>query len=1687
MKQFNQLKNFNYYVASYNILLEINFIKFNNLWLYLIHLISEFQIFGIVVLNLNEELLQLPLMNIDYGLNIISIISRPYKLIVEDSFFQYSYIIPLTLISLYIFHQLITFFLFSNQSQKNIMEYVMKSNNIKLIFHSISIMFLAIFDKLLCIPCIQLVCYSIEQNINNEFFGATEFINILFSILTLILILWIQLLYLMFVKEAITLNLFNFKVLIFQGLDYFYTFIIYIIVIIDCMNLEMKVKNYLIFIMFIISSVFKLNQLLNKYQYVSNIQDYLINLNVAFILISILLIGNSFIEEKQNLIIIIIIVPSLAIALIQQIKKKIDFNMLIRLPENQSTQTQQYLISIFQQKDQLNRVQQFSLSLFLFHHKNNCLEKSCSCKKQGLENEIKLKQLYLKQLILEFGKSINKLTDQSLKGFYCLFYIQSLIAINQSVKAYQQTNILLLKQSVHSMNDQQNIFSEQTTYSMTVEENQNVYKKKSNTDMIHRLEKISLNYISYINKIKINIILEIAKQNLISSFSFGNVIQKTQLSQSVQLFMKVEEQHQQLKQNITNIINRKKDIFMIMSSTTKLNPERFLNQCLDLIRRINFMENELQHLFQEFPSKKMQSIYSFYCAEILNNFMQAYRIINYNTISDNALIKIQRNYSVDLLTTQLHYMILIMDHQGTGLQIVERSHQMHKIIEYDQQEFKEIKSILSLLPKGFSTIHKHLIEDFLISGRSKFFREQNVNLILQRDSFLCAVDFFFDFDLTKLQELTFQVFFSENNATNSYLILNNKHLILGVTRELCKQLKLEENEQQKLPDQIYLMDIQQLIPEYFTLIDQNKIDKSQPFSNVQIIFNDKNQTIQKSISNDTKKTTEQIRFYYANIVVTIRLTHSIIEIKNVVESKKSIQQESIVDYDNFEQECYDFIEEFHIQQPNQYNNDLFPKLKKGIDIQNDCYIQEEINENVDQIDTNRIISQQQRQLISESIQQYELISPGRSNRQLIDKTNSFATHQINQSCQQRFFQHQNEEKEKEQSQSNQSYAEKGFAKFNNEQNQQNAEIRENLRQQLNEENQTTLQAKKINLDNAASSTLGTFSQNFQLFKKYELLQQIVSSIKFSIMFDLMIFSLLIVSLISIIFAIILINNSSTDIYSALNQMQMLEFYTSFMNPCYLFLSSFSSTYNYMNGSFEHNQLQNIQSLIQYNQYTINQSFIDIKKSYSIQSQGNLLQQDLSTTFIDFKYIKGIEFTSEQISLREAIFLIIQYHYNFQSIYTQENGLEQMIQQLISYLINLDDVNKEILNLNTEIITYISDNHFLLQQKWIIVCLRCTYLILLFQLSAWLLYIKHIRKYSKILKLFQKVDIVWVLRDLERCKELLNLLNKDSNLMFRYKFNIFLKERFFKSELSKKHIIQDKIKRTGFIKLDNKQKLLLSRLGSFILYSILFCVFFIYSFIMNLQGINFMDYYQMKSLQYNQIGEFGISIPKAYSLREVLYFKSNNFIGYEYISYNLTDQYLLIIQNSLDSLSNFLQTYTFTDSNYHDQNLLDLNNKTLCEIESISKTFDLQQQFLCKQIYDNVMDRGLSITITKIRDILLTEMNNSQLFSQRINPPFNEIEIGIYLSVIIMNVLQTIKTQLSDQADQLNMTIQIVSIIYLVFTFLKIGFILLFVRTHYLNEFQNIKKITILLPQAALFIDDLFERQLRQLIAKENLV
>lgn len=52
----------------------------------------------------------------------------------------------------------------------------------------------------------------------------------------------------------------------------------------------------------------------------------------------------------------------------------------------------------------------------------------------------------------------------------------------------------------------------------------------------------------------------------------------------------------------------------------------------------------------------------------------------------------------------------------------------------------------------------------------------------------------------------------------------------------------------------------------------------------------------------------------------------------------------------------------------------------------------------------------------------------------------------------------------------------------------------------------------------------------------------------------------------------------------------------------------------------------------------------------------------------------------------------------------------------------------------------------------------------------------------------------------------------------------------------------------------------------------------------------MDYYLLKSQSYNSIGQLGLSIEKMYSLREIIYFKSEKVEGYDYINYNVTEKY-----------------------------------------------------------------------------------------------------------------------------------------------------------------------------------------------------
>lgn len=71
--------------------------------------------------------------------------------------------------------------------------------------------------------------------------------------------------------------------------------------------------------------------------------------------------------------------------------------------------------------------------------------------------------------------------------------------------------------------------------------------------------------------------------------------------------------------------------------------------------------------------------------------------------------------------------------------------------------------------------------------------------------------------------------------------------------------------------------------------------------------------------------------------------------------------------------------------------------------------------------------------------------------------------------------------------------------------------------------------------------------------------------------------------------------------------------------------------------------------------------------------------------------------------------------------------------------------------------------------------------LILVLFSWWNYRLYIKKYERIVGLFKFIDIYWMERDKERYKMLLNVLNKDLDLLFRYKFKLDNKETFILEE------------------------------------------------------------------------------------------------------------------------------------------------------------------------------------------------------------------------------------------------------------------------------------------------------------------
>ena len=74
--------------------------------------------------------------------------------------------------------------------------------------------------------------------------------------------------------------------------------------------------------------------------------------------------------------------------------------------------------------------------------------------------------------------------------------------------------------------------------------------------------------------------------------------------------------------------------------------------------------------------------------------------------------------------------------------------------------------------------------------------------------------------------------------------------------------------------------------------------------------------------------------------------------------------------------------------------------------------------------------------------------------------------------------------------------------------------------------------------------------------------------------------------------------------------------------------------------------------------------------------------------------------------------------------------------------------------------------------------------------SWYFYHLHVNKYERLMNFYKYADRITIDQDIERYKLLVNILTKDSDVMFKYNFDIDLKEKFLKvkkESLTKKQV------------------------------------------------------------------------------------------------------------------------------------------------------------------------------------------------------------------------------------------------------------------------------------------------------------
>ncbi|CAD8172596.1 unnamed protein product [Paramecium pentaurelia] len=1365
-------------------------------------------------------------------------------------------------------------------------------------------------------------------------------------------------------------------------------------------------------------------------------------------------------------------------------------------------------------------------------HLDECEDSKCLCKRQIISFEDAI-GLFLKDQVKNFDAIISRTKDESARQSYFLHYLSLINYLGLNTKAFQQSNFLA------QLDSEQIQFSSSATHGVNYKFNHQKSDRKelnnSSDGKSHSLQKskiggdkneqstihIRLNNMAFITKQKLNLIQEQIKQSMSMGFSKQSAQFSENLEHAVKLFLQSEENNKKLRKKVVKMLNRKREFF---NNLNQLSNDVIVFQAgKKLLIEMNELEEQLYKLYDQFPSQKMQALNTFYQSEIMNNYFSAYKIATIASISDEKLLKMQSQTNFDLFSNKIDYLIIGFDQQSHKLSIRSGSNMIHQFFGLSQDQFKMIYQINSILPQGFEIIHEKLVANFLQHGVSKYFRQINLNFCQYQQRFIKTIDFFYDINFMNLDDLTFACFLQNVETQSAYLFSLSNHKISGISKNFINKLGYNNKFNKELAQSFQKVPLSKVFPKISLILEANITRASD--INQDII--DTTQISEYSLKmyipstlilgNNSKinwDNQDHLTSYQVDCILHIRnfkseLNYIIIEIKEIKKQSKSentIPEPQMTLGYNSNQD-FESLNAFDFEQDDTEFAVNMPKAIELYGLEDQSGNLDNLD-NLDQFEYNvnklRVNEKNMNQSYQQPYQNQSMMSPKDSGLRLIENKNPDFNVTSIQNKQyinkQQFFKSDEQIEQEEQFSSFQQSSEIKKQQIMDNQIDKlqyddiDQELQENIRMQMQMDSK---EQRIVHIDDIGSqvSSIAGFKKS-KYSKKYDLIEKLINSTKFSKKFKAMLVFLTIMLSLFLVYSGIMLYYSNDDLNRFLEELDLIQIKSNIIGPVnkYIVSQNALTTYIILMLIYPNITMASQIEKMQYSIRDINYTYFELKDSFTKQLSNPYLNPFFENKYFNITVGKYPDTMNYTISARESMYLYLEACYNFINIdYLNLINLDLTQGFLVFLYANYQTFVEQLQLLNEEMVSYSITRSSTVSEKWNYLLIPIVLVCLLLLLIVFSFYKAYLNQYNSFLQLFNFIDIVWLQRDIDRYRGIASLLIKDSDVLFKYQFDIDIKEKFLAAEdIRKEKIAQNqknnRQKQKGQITNLNQK---MSILPSMFLFIFLFGICFIFCFITNSLGRNYFQKYPDTTTFFNSLSNLCIAVSGVFSMREVIYYQK---FPLQTIFYFFPDKnatfFVQNFHNQIDIINNFLSLIAQMDTSKYitsDDFISEMNlmmSTDVCQFLPENKIEMAQSH--CDAVYQGVVRKGFQAAGTTIRNSLLNEYDQTNGFALKVYTTQEELEAGLILYDTISVLKQKFQNQLKNSTDELISQILIINLIFIILVVLIIVLVFTKILSYFKWEFNLMKRFLLLLPQQSLFLDNQLDRTIRQMVVKDDL-